>query len=153
MRSKWALGVLIGSLALNLALAGFIVGKQSNPRVEYDPTRAFPRWSRTLSEERRHAIRPILREHRLSFKPRARTLRDQHQALRDAISAEPYDSEVLRTVLNQMREEFQQSRALSHESFIAFVNELTPEERVLLARDMARNNHPRHHRRPPPPSP
>ena len=45
MSSKWLLALFVLSLALNLALVGFLLGRSSVDFRGGDPTRGFPRWA------------------------------------------------------------------------------------------------------------
>ena len=143
MRSKWLIALLIASLTVNLLSIGYIAGREYKPRVEFDPTLAVPRWVRTLPEERRAEIRPIIREHFRNYRPHRRSMRDQHVALRTALTKEPYDREAVASILTAMRGQFDLARVASHESFLVFVDQLTAEERQQLAEDLSRPRKPR----------
>jgi uncharacterized membrane protein len=144
MKSKWVAIVLIGSLALNLALAGFLLGSRSQQVAGQDPTRAYPRWARSLPEPRREALRPVMMKHMRAMRPKVRTLRQQQRALAAAMQGQQFDTEGLQIALAEMRAEHERIQRTSHESFTEFVAQLTQAERQALAQDMSK------HRRHPP---
>lgn len=138
MKSKWVALLLLVSLALNFALVGYLIGKESRGGPRFDPTRDYPRWARGLPDERRDALRPIIREHFRGTRPQYRALRNHHDALRQAITANPFDAASLETVLSNMRDAHQKAQQSSHASFVEFVRNLSVAEREKLAADLAR---------------
>jgi uncharacterized membrane protein len=146
MNSRWIIGVIVASLALNLALIGFIIGKQASPPPDFDVASAYPRWARTLPETRRDELRPLVRKHLRALRPRNANMRKHTKAIAEALKQEPYDSVALIEVLKQMRSELDQTRDLSHASFVEFVSQLSVEERQRLAADMLSNRNMSRHR-------
>ncbi len=148
MKSKWMIALLIGSLALNLVFVGYLAGRSGKYYSNPDPTRGYPRWAMTLPDERREALRPTF------FQPekrrQLRALREHHQALHEAIAADPFDAETLSRALADMRTGLAALESVNHDSFQEFVIQLTPAERQALAAHLER---PRHGRRPPPEAP
>ncbi|MCR9260076.1 MAG: periplasmic heavy metal sensor [Pseudomonadaceae bacterium] len=138
MKSKWIAILLVTSVALNLLLVGFVVGKRAMPEAGTDPTRVYPRWARTLPEPRRDALRPVVRAHMQAIRPSLRELRLLHRNLRAAIVADPFDATALDDALRALREQDGKVQVVSHNSFIDFVAKLTPAEREQLARDVGR---------------
>lgn len=145
MKSKWVAIVLLVSLALNLALAGFLLGSRTQQVASHDPTRAYPRWARSLPESRREALEPVMMKHMRAMRPKVLTLRQQQRALTAAIGAEHFDTEILQSALTDMRSEHERMQRASHESFTEFVAHLTKVERRALAKDMGK--HRRRHAR------
>ncbi|MEM9624326.1 MAG: periplasmic heavy metal sensor [Pseudomonadota bacterium] len=143
MKSKWIAVVLVVSLALNLALGGFLLGRASGMGPAADPTHMFPRWARSLPEPRREAVRPLIREYFTSVRPNLRQLREQRRVVHQAIRAEPFDAQVLEDALAEMRGLQDEIFMVSDQSFVRFVAQLDPAERAQLAN--------RPHRKPPPP--
>ena len=138
MKSKWIAILLITSVVLNLLLIGFIVGKRAMPEAGADPTRHYPRWTRTLPEPRRDALRPLIRTHMQAIRPSLRELRSLHRNLRAAIVADPFDAAALDKALTDLRQQNDEVQVVSHQSFVEFVAKLTPVEREQLARDVGR---------------
>ena len=150
MRSKWATVALVLSLLLNLLLVGFLLGQRTHQHLGGDPTRGFPRWAHTLPEPRQETLRPLIRDHMRMLRPSLRDMRRQHATLAAAIGAEPFDAERLKEALASMRGANQQVQKASHAAFVAFVAELTPDERRILLEDIRRPGRPPW-RRPPGP--
>ena len=137
MKSKWATILLVTSLAVNLALAGYLVGSRALlPGVGMDPTRSYPRWVQTLPEERRDALRSIVHQQRQDIRPALRSLRQQHRALRNVVAAQPLSPEDHVAALGEMRGENARVQKVSHRTFVEFVTQLTDIERQQLAEDM-----------------
>ena len=136
IRAKWIYAILLVSLAVNLLLVGFVVGQSSKPALFGDPTRAFPRWVRTLPEERQVELRPTIRAHLGNMRPAMRQMRSQHQRLQDALRADPFDAELLAAALAELRANHARVQESSHRAFVGFVNQLTPAERQALVEDL-----------------
>ncbi len=146
MKSKWPVVVLIVSLAVNLLLIGFLLGQSRNDGPRLDPTQMFPRWARTLPEERRESLRPVLREHFRNIRPQLRDMRRHQRSLYEAIAAEPFDPETVREALEQMHQANSTLQTSTYDSFVDFLSRLTQEER----RQFATAPPPRRHERPKP---
>jgi uncharacterized membrane protein len=139
--------LLVVSVAANFALFGFVVGKQSRPYPTFDPTRGYVRWLQTLPEDRRDELRPIVRQSKGGTRPIR--LGRIHREFRDLLNDDSIDEEKLTEVLNRLRLGHHTQQKASHEAFIAFVGQLTTQERLDLAATLAsRPAHPRPRRRP-----
>ena len=136
MKSKWLIAIVVTSIALNLALLGYLAGRHSSPFPHADPTRGFPRWALTLPDERRLDLRGTLR--RPELRQQLRALRRHHRALHDAVVADPYDPHALAAALENMRGELAALELSNHASFQEFVSRLTPAERRELAAHLKR---------------
>ncbi len=147
MKSKWMIVILVASLALNLALVGYLAGRSSSGKLysNPDPTRGFPRWAMTLPDERREALRPTFFQ--AEKRRQMRALRAQHETLHSAVASDPFDAAALAQALADMRTAMAELELANHAAFQEFVSQLTPEERLELAAHLER---PRYRRRPPP---
>ncbi len=149
MKSKWLLVLFVLSLALNLALVGFLLGRSSADFRGGDPTRGFPRWAMMeMSQERRESLRPTFSRHRADMRRQLRDMRDHHRALQTAVAADPYDPAGLAAALADMRAAHARVESTNHAAFRDFVSQLSPAERQRLAEQLGRP-HPRHPRPPP----
>ncbi len=149
MKSKWVAILLVASVVINLLLIGFLIGSRTVAPPGFDPTRGYPRWARSLPEERMEQLRPVIRQHMRSMRPALGKLRRAHKNLRDALTAEPYDAVMLQQALDDMRTENARMQALSHSSFTEFVGQLNAAERQQLATNMGRRGR---HKPPRPPA-
>lgn len=141
MKSKWVTVLLITSIVLNLVLAGFIIGNRALPSVGSDPTRSYPRWARTLPEERRESLWPLVRQQHQAMRPTLRELRAHQRVLREAILNEPFDRQILSDALAEMRTRHDKMQTVTHAGFVDFVAQLTQAEREQLAKEMAHQKH------------
>ena len=88
--SKWLMITLAISLALNLALTGFVAGRASGTGMRHlapDPSLGAFRLVRQLPEERREALRPLMREHYRGIRPKLRALHASQAKIRDALDS------------------------------------------------------------------
>jgi uncharacterized membrane protein len=138
MRNKWLVGGLALSLVLNLLLTGFVIGRLTwgAPGGPPDPTAGFGRLLRFLPEERRDALRPLVREEMRAVAREARGLRGEHAAMYAALTAEPFDAAALASALASLRLRLDATQEAAHRSFVALATRLTPEERRELAAAM-----------------
>ena len=139
--------LLVVSVVANFALFGFVVGKQSRPYPTFDPTRGYVRWLQTLPEARKDELRPIVRQGRDGTRPIR--LGRIHREFRALLNEDSIDQKKLTEVLSQLRLGHHAQQKASHGAFIAFVGQLTIQERLDLATTLAsRPEHPRPRRRP-----
>ena len=148
MTSRWWIIVLVISLGLNLALAGYIAGRFSPAADWASLHRGLPHWAQTLPPERRDVLRPRLREYMRSMRGARRELRSTNQAVQAALTADPFEPQVLAAALQQLREQQAATMREGHTAFVATISELSARERRQLAEQMLRQRHrpPRHPR-------
>lgn len=140
MKARWLLIALVASLALNLALVGYMVGKAAGPPflrpppTSFDPTVGLGRLLRFLPAERRREVlagtaRQDIRESLVTARRTARTLHQQ-------LGQEPFDEQALATTLQRFRNDFAESQARSHAAFVAATAALTPAERQRFTKSL-----------------
>ena len=145
---------LILSVAVNLALAGFIMGRtglRGFAEMAPDPSLGAFRVLRELPESRRDALRPMMRDHFREVRPDLRRLRAAQEDIGRALAAEPYAPEALAEALSRFRDALLASQAHSHQALMALAAQMTPEERRRMLDAMDR--HPRGRSPPPDHSP
>ena len=148
--NKWLIVSLVGSLAVNFALAGFFIGRASNidlHRTLMDPTLGFSRVLSQLPDERRAELRPLIRHHFRGMRPSLGGIRQAQSELNEALTANPYDAARLVAALEQFREHLAENQMASHDSLVALVTALEPGERQLLVESMRRGMFDRRDRR------
>ncbi len=149
-RKLW-LGLLVLSVALNIGLVGYLVGKASRPSTL--PTLAPPNalighYLRGLPPQRREEIRPAMRAHFKQLKPSIRARRQAHGYLQQVLVAEPFDAQALQAALVQMGALDSQQQAAQAESLTRLISQLQATERKELATLLNRPlRGPRHHNR------
>ena len=154
--TKLLLGLLLLSLALNIGLVGFLVGKHSglgpmHKSAMVPPSAALSRFMRELDEPRRDELRPLFRSHIKTLRPGAKAMRQGQQELRSALVSQPLDTAALTTALQSIAQLPGQRAPAIEGSFVAFVQGLTLDERQQLASKLSRSKrHParRSHREP-----
>lgn len=142
MNSKWLAIILLLSLAINLALGGFIAGRTSGFGPAHDPSHMFPRWVRTLPEPRRDELRPLIREHFKHMRPHLGQMRDSRRAVHQAIVADKFDAQQLQQALAAMRAAQNEVFDNNDQAFVRFVGQLSKTERQQLAERPRRGDHP-----------
>ena len=150
--NRYLIGGLIASLAINLALVGFLAGRASN--IEFnnmsrvDPMMGMRTLLRDLPQDRQEALMPKFREYFSALRPRFRDIRSAQNSLREAILSDPLDTAALQQALNRFNTNLFESQANGHEALIALIVALNAEERKRLIVNLHKpNRHP--DRRPP----
>ena len=136
MKSRWLIALLVISVAVNFALAGYLLGKSSH-RPGFDPTRGYVFWARSLPEPRRAELAPLIRKDLRAKRPNIRALRRHHRQVNELLRAETFNKEALSAALANLRDGHQQGQAASHEAFVSFVEQLSLAERQALAEDLS----------------
>ena len=158
MKSKWLIGVVVVSLALNITALGFLIGFASGPAPwvrGVDPTVGLARLTRFLPEERREQLAqagtPAMSggELRRSIGATLRELRGSQRIIGAVIAADPFDADELAAALAVFREHFAANQADSHKAFVEILKRMTPEERRQFLNTMRSGRHGRNHRNPP----
>lgn len=141
MRNRWLIAALVVSLVVNLALAGFIVGRMTrdfSPMPGLDPLVGVVRLVRFLDDDRRREVVGDLWDRRRELRPSLRAIRGSQRDVVAALTAEPFDEAALRGALEAFRDGLERSQAGSHEILATVAGRLTPEERAYLARVLFR---------------
>lgn len=134
MNTRWLLIALGVSLALNLALAGFLVGRAAGPPpflrpspANFDPAAGLGRLLRFLPEDRRSEVLDGIA--RRDIRKSLGSVRRTQRTLAEHLSQEPFDEQALAATLGRFREQFAASQAASHAAFVAAAARMTPAER------------------------
>lgn len=134
MNTRWLLIALGVSLALNLALAGFLAGRAAGPPpflrpppANFDPTVGLGRLLRFLPEDRRSEVLHGIARH--DIRKSLASVRQTQRALARHLAQEPFDEQALAATLARFRDQFAASQAASHAAFVTAASRLTPAER------------------------
>ena len=132
-RRLWRI-VLVCSLALNLAVAGVVIGAASSGRIGDGPPRSFDLgvgpMARALMPQEQRQIRRAMRESQVL---RSVDLRGSMRGIEAALIAEPFAPEALRTALSAQRNKLLSLQSEAQEALILAVSEMTPERRAAFA--------------------
>lgn len=140
MRSnKGLIAALVVSLALNLALIGFAAGRIGAGPGAHPIVASFgaARVLRQLPDARQDELRPLYREQMREIRPHIRELRQSQHHLAAALTAEPFDRDVLAAELAEFRTALLASQTASHQALVELAHAMTPEERALLRTSIA----------------
>lgn len=141
MRSKWLIVALVASIAVNLGLGGFLIGRMTMPwpvPATLDPSLGMFRVLRELPEPRREALRPLVHEHFRSLRGDLRRMRVAQQRINAALDTQPFDAEALADALTGFRQALMDSQQANHRVLVRIAGDMTPEERALLHEAMSR---------------
>ncbi len=158
--SKWLLTALVLSLIVNLALAGFLLGRSSSQHSGQwgtpDPAAGYFRLIGFLPEERRAELQPLIKAHFDNIRPEIRETRRHLRSMYEQLNAETLDSAKLERDLTALRQLLGTTQEASHQTFVDLVRQMSPEERQQLAEAMRRPRDAEQDRqrgtRPPPPA-
>lgn len=151
---RWLIIGLTASVALNLLLVGFLIGRVSGmprPVAFQANTQASIGWMmRNLPEERREVLRDDAREHFRGVRPELRALREAQKRLFAILSADELDQEALNNVLAELRTRSDAIQAANLALLEHLAGKVTPEERRMLAEGLTRHPEPPKRRHRPP---
>jgi len=130
--------VLVVSLALNLAVAGIVVGSLVSGRSGPDGPRSFDlgqgAMTRVLEPAERRQIGRNLRSNRAL---RDMNPREGVSAMVAAITADPFDPKALEQVMMQQSERIGSVQTQARAAFLDTITNMTPERRAEFAADLA----------------
>lgn len=139
--SKWLVPILGLSLAVNLFVAGLMLGKSFNdtphrperkPRVDFDMQRFGPH----LNQNERKKVRNILRDEREALSERYQSVKQSEEQIKSLISARQVDRQALLQALKDHGALMQQLHAPMQKVMMEVVAELSQETRQKMAGDM-----------------
>lgn len=144
---KWLVIGLIVSVAVNLALAGFVAGKMSGSDrpAMLDPSLSLFRVLRELPDPRRDEFRPVLHEHFRLLRGDIRRLRQAQRGIDAALAREPFEPESLARALQDFRSALLDTQQKNHRMLVDVSASMTAGERQMLVQAMERPR--RHHHR------
>lgn len=141
-RTKTLAVVLFVSLALNLFLAGSMVGRWSgHGRHAWGENKHWGAkyWlSHTLGDEAAPKVEAMWDTHRAKLKPLREEAKQARGAIQQALAADPFDAEAYAAALQHSLERGMAVRASHHAFMIDLARVLTPEQRAKLAEHAGR---------------
>jgi uncharacterized membrane protein len=146
--------ILLASLSVNLFLVGLIVAAvASGPHgAGWHKGRPPPparHMIRALGEEARPAVEKVMSAQEGAFRAAGEAHRTANKVYRDALTAEPFNSQNLTDALAARRQTKAQMRQLMDKAFVEIVADVGPDARKKLAemRHRGRPRRDREHRR------
>lgn len=152
---RWLAGALIVSVAVNLALIGFVAGRltMTGPvPANLDPSIGLFHVLRELPEGRRGELRPVIRKHVRGLHGDIRDMRAAQRRINDVLVTEPFDAQALDAALDAFRSALLASQRDNHAMLVRVAGSMTAEERAMLRDSMTRRGHVRLRVRPPEPN-
>lgn len=133
---RWVWMTLFGSLAVNLVIAGVVLGHRMRPPPQHGPglggrmhhggPAAFVR---DLSPERRDELRGIFERHRGEHRALWQALRDRHADVKKALETEPFDKTAYVATMTRFIEAEAAARTAVQPTFAEIAAALTLAER------------------------
>lgn len=145
--TKWALAVLVISLAVNVFVAGMFLGhalhrerggpefSEVRPRPEGEHSmRAFvDRMASAIPGDDRGKFLSVIDGYKGELTQAEAKLRESRGKVRDAIAAEPFDRSALETAFGDVRARMQDVQKILHGALADAVSHLPPDSRKALA--------------------
>lgn len=146
-RRRWLLPLLIVSLALNLLVAGAILGRSFSPEAQRSKDRvAGPLRSvvgepfvRALTREDRQALLADIRNEGPRFRENRESLRDRVEAFLTALRKDPFEPDVVRQLMEEQRSVAQGRQELGEVLLLNRLSAMTPDERAAYADRLAKS--------------
>ena len=145
----WAKAALIASLALNLAVAGLVVGVILRGPVFDDlsanlPVDGFRTIAGAMNDSDRAALRQDLRERRADIRAGRKALRAHRREFFAALRAEPFSDQALTRVLDDYARTWDQVGLWARNLLVDRIAAMSPEARIAFADRLEdRLRHPR----------
>lgn len=138
-RRNWLAIALCVSLAINLLIAGVVIGARINggpPHAAMMNNSSFSvgRAIRQFDEQRRAQLWPIARPHFKGLRPEMRKLRDAQKNWERSFASEPVDVTELDRTYAALHERIAKIQQMNFGAIRALATELSPKERKELLR-------------------
>jgi uncharacterized membrane protein len=132
-KRNWLIGALVVSLALNLAVAGF-VGSKWLTRGIYGGGSSISGFNRraafaTLDEDQHKQIRSLWKSERKNFRSDFKTMRKTRRELRDLLSAAELDETAIAKTFDMLALQNEKIHTALQDIFLKVAKTLPPEDR------------------------
>lgn len=137
---------LLGSLAFNIFLGGFVLGKfLGHPHPPHGGRPPFggmppPEFAmlRELPPESRDKIRPFLQVHRDAMQSEFRKMQQAQQAVFEQLTTETFSTNALAAAFTRLQQERSKVQEIMSQFLINAAGQLNKDERLILAKSMRR---------------
>lgn len=151
---RWFKFVLIISLALNLGIAGILVGTAlrapETRRSHVESPEGVAMLARAMPHAHQRELRETLRTQRDDLRPDRQELQNLRQRFVAALRAEPFDIDAVSETFTAQRLVLDQLTASGHAAVIEQIEKMTPEERENYIRRLLAGPRAQSSRTPPP---
>jgi len=147
-QGKWLVPALALSLAVNVFIAGVVLGKRINPprpspggvpAVDFN----MKRFGQHLTRDERQKVRKVLRAQRGVMVERYQLVKESERRIKDLVSAPQVDREALMAAFEQHGALMQQMYSPMQQAMMEIVADLSHETRQKLADSMFKRRFPR----------
>ena len=142
------LTALVVSVAVNLLVAGFLVGQLAlKPRLPHGPGPAVmvspepgPAWRLPqrdrdkLDRKTVKALRQTFQHHNEVARPTRTSMREARRRVRELLAEDEFDADAMRQALGDLRTRTNEYQELRHGQMVDTMADLTPEERLRVYR-------------------
>ena len=138
---KWLIAVLVTSIAINLLLVGFYVGRQplsERTNMGFDGSLGLQRMLRGLPDDRRRALLQDVDVSRSEIASRYRALQKVQIDIERIMETEPFDAERLAQALENFRRRFDENQDDGHRILVQLLEKMNPDERSAVRNALRR---------------
>ena len=129
---KWLVAIVVISIAINLLLVGFYVGRQplsGRTNMGIDATMGLQRMLQGLPDDRRRALLQDVAVSRREIASRHRALQKVQVDIERVMATEPFDAERIAQALENFRRRFDENQEDSHRLLVQLFEQMNPDER------------------------
>ncbi len=145
-RRRWLMPLLVASLALNLLVAGAILGRSFSPEAQRGKDRVSgplrsvvgEPFVRALTREDRRALLADIRKEGPRIRENRESLRDRVEAFLTALRSDPFEPDVVRRLMEEQRSVAQGRQELGEVLLLNRLSAMTNEERSDYADRLAK---------------
>lgn len=150
-QKRWVVIALCVSLAINLLVAGVVIGARMHggpPHAAMLNNSSFSvgRAIRQFDDERGAQLWPVARPHFKSIRPEMRKLRDAQQDWERSFASDPVDLADIDRSYAALHAQIAKIQDMNFGAIRALAQELSPEERKQLLRALRKPRRPHDHR-------
>jgi uncharacterized membrane protein len=138
---KWLVAIVVISIALNLLLVGFYVGRQplsGRTNMGIDATMGLQRMLQGLPDDRRRALLQDVDVSRREITSRHRALQKVQVDIERVMATEPFDAERLAQALENFRRRFDENQEDNHRLLVQLFEQMNPDERSTVRNALRR---------------
>ena len=138
---KWLVAIVVISIAINLLLVGFYVGRQplsGRTNMGIDATMGLQRMLQGLPDDRRRALLQDVDVSRREIASRHRALQKVQVDIERVMATEPFDAERLAQALENFRRRFDENQEDSHRLLVQLFEQMNPDERSVVRNALRR---------------
>ncbi len=130
--------IMMLSLALNVVLGGYIIGRESMAPPRQDRAARFEEAMKDLPPEKQAHMRELMGDFRASMKEDFEQVRAKRDELRDILTAETFNPNAFRAKAKELNAMYAASKKTMIENMVRMAKDMPQEDRKILADAMHR---------------